>query len=352
MIENYPFINSVFDRVRSYFKDYSITMVPHTKNIKKLVFNEKQVVLHIESEILERQLALLGETGVFKTSEVWIEQINNLIARDKKRDAGYGVRARVPTFGRKYSNGVYVSSVSKKPSEVQIRFAIENTNTAKDAAAYLKMSKDTFLKYARELCPDALATLKTKSRTYQIKDPMYNNLSIDELLSGKFPYVDLVKLKSRLLRDCILEERCYHCGYALVREQNNQSPLVISFRDSTLDRTQLFQLDNLYLLCYNCKYVIEGKKIHRVQEKIKFEDVVSKKIEEIDIDPEKMARFKKILSNYSEIIEAKRKDVEKHILLTPTPTTIDNKKPATTSQVDEDELDGMFDEIWDISGQK
>jgi hypothetical protein len=72
-------------------------------------------------------------------------------------------------------------------------------------------------------------------------------IELSEILEGKHPHYQTLKLKKRLLKEKILEEKCNECG---IKEWNNKS---ISLQLDHIDgNNHNHVLNNLRLLCPNC----------------------------------------------------------------------------------------------------
>ena len=72
-----------------------------------------------------------------------------------------------------------------------------------------------------------------------------------DILEGKYPKYPHSRLKVRLLKNAIFEEKCDSCGYCERRVSDYSVPLLLDWIDG--DRTN-HKRENLRLLCYNCYY--------------------------------------------------------------------------------------------------
>ena len=144
-------------------------------------------------------------------------------------------------------------------SESEIRYAMANTQSCAGAARFLKVSYEAFRKYAR-LYTDS-ETGKTLFEMHKnkagkgipraTKPRLRGHYGLLDILDGKYPNYPHSRLKIRLLKNAILEEKCDSCGYCERRVSDYSVPLLLDWIDG--DRTN-HKRDNLRLLCYNCYY--------------------------------------------------------------------------------------------------
>lgn len=88
-------------------------------------------------------------------------------------------------------------------------------------------------------------------------------IPLKDILAGKHPYYQSYKLKNRLLREKILERKCYGCKN--VEWLNKPIPLELEHKDGD---SMNHKLNNLTLLCPNCHALTsthagKNKKVHR-----------------------------------------------------------------------------------------
>ena len=123
-----------------------------------------------------------------------------------------------------------------------------------EAARLLGVSYNTYKKYARKY--GIFEDLKNPDGTgirkgYNIKRGKY---SLDDLI-GKYPDYPVWKLKSRLLLNGYMLEKCNCCGFEEKRLTDGKVPLVLDFKDG--DRKN-HKYDNLRMLCFNCSFLLNG----------------------------------------------------------------------------------------------
>ncbi len=141
--------------------------------------------------------------------------------------------------------------------ETEIREAQSKSRSAKDTARTLGVAYNTYKKYAK---------------LYGIFDIDYNpaNVPIErrlkltvgkyplsEILQGMHPTYPIHKLKRRLIKNEVFPECCTACSFDEKRVTDNKVPLLLDFLDGNW---QNHKLDNLRFLCYNCFFLLIGKR--------------------------------------------------------------------------------------------
>jgi len=161
---------------------------------------------------------------------------------------------------------------NKKPiNKDQLILAKANSKSAMSAARYLKISYNTFVKYAKMY--DMLDEFKNQAgvgiaKHYNLHSGKYN---LDDILDGKYPHYDTYKLQQRLMRVGYIPEQCDICEFDEQRITDKKVPLKIDFVDG--DTTNHLK-ENVRLLCYNCWFLNVGNLSGR-----KAESVILKKEE-------------------------------------------------------------------------
>ena len=79
-------------------------------------------------------------------------------------------------------------------------------------------------------------------------------VKIQDLFDGKHPNYPHWKLQERAVRDGYLKQECSNCGYDDYREKDMRGPYLICFLDGD---PKNHELENLYLLCYNCFFIVK-----------------------------------------------------------------------------------------------
>lgn len=126
-----------------------------------------------------------------------------------------------------------------KITDEQIREAYEMYETLHIASANLQMTTVSLWRRAKKL------GLYWKDKNYRSINP--NKIPLTEILEGKHPYYQTLKLKKRLIKEGIKENECDICGIT----DWNGKPL--SMRLDHLDgNSHNHKLENLRMICPNC----------------------------------------------------------------------------------------------------
>lgn len=169
-------------------------------------------------------------------------------------------------------------------SESQIKYALENTNSIRQAAAWLHVNYLTFKKYARlyidpitgkslfalHLSDKAKKAWETRLNP-QLKDPtskvrpmkMWKKATLEDIFAGKHPNYSRKILVQRMINDGLIAECCSHCGYNTRREVDFKIPLKLWFHNH--DPKDLTQ-NNIRLLCFNCYFLIANPNYAHISE--------------------------------------------------------------------------------------
>tara|TARA_R110000803_G_scaffold42850_5_gene91707 strand:+ start:49618 stop:50139 length:522 start_codon:yes stop_codon:yes gene_type:complete len=148
-------------------------------------------------------------------------------------------------------------------SESEIRYAMSNTQSCMAAARFLNVSYDSFRKYSglykdKETGKTLFELHKNRSgkgMKKSVKPKMHGHYGLMDILEGKYPTYKPNKLKPRLLRSGLVEEKCELCGFDERRITDYTVPLILDYKDE--DRTN-HKRDNIQLLCHNCYYLTVG----------------------------------------------------------------------------------------------
>jgi len=146
-------------------------------------------------------------------------------------------------------------------TESEIRWAMDNSSSNNQAAAFLHMTVGAYKKYA-EMFYDhdsgknlyELHKNKQGKRISKVKH-LHNTATMDDILSGKHPGYSIKKLKARLIDEAVFEDKCMICGFCEQRITDYKSPTNLVFKDSN-PRNHL--KDNLEIVCYNCFFLYYG----------------------------------------------------------------------------------------------
>ena len=135
--------------------------------------------------------------------------------------------------------------------------AQENTKSASEAARWLKVSYNTYKKWAKyynifeQHLNQSGIGIKKGWGSYKIH--------LDDIINGKrnIPSnYSLATFKRRLIEEGYVVEECYVCGWNEERITDNRICLKLDFID---DNSNNKSLDNMRLLCPNCYLSLNGK---------------------------------------------------------------------------------------------
>ena len=146
----------------------------------------------------------------------------------------------------------------KNLSKEEIQNAYDVNKSSMAAARYLNVSYNTFKKYAKlhnvwikgGKNPSAKGIPKVHTHSKR-------KLNLEKLLNGEMngKIMNIKRLKDRLIRELVFEEKCDNCGFDEKRIADQRAPLVLTFAD---DNRQNYKLENMRLLCYNCRFLLVG----------------------------------------------------------------------------------------------
>ena len=126
-----------------------------------------------------------------------------------------------------------------KVTDEQIREAYVKYETLHQAASELQMTVVSLWRRAKVI------GLAWKDKDYRSVSP--TKIPTDEILAGKHPYYQTLKLKKRLIKEGIKENRCDVCGI------DSWMGRTISIQLDHIDGdSHNHKLDNLRMLCPNC----------------------------------------------------------------------------------------------------
>lgn len=175
-------------------------------------------------------------------------------------------------------------------SEAEIRIAIKDCNSLKEAIEYCGVGNSTFRKYAskyidketglnllellrktvkerkdakRALRHQKVPKIKKKRLKYSTKHNTGWKEKLEDILLGKHPSYSIRKLRKRLLTCGWFHPRCECCGYDSARPSDKNVPLVISFRNRNWRDCRI---ENIRLICFNCLFVYEMRTVNQAQQ--------------------------------------------------------------------------------------
>ena len=143
-------------------------------------------------------------------------------------------------------------NMATKLSKDRLVWAINETNSMKQASLLLNISYNTFKKYCKQY---DLWNPNSGGPIYKSGMPRgFKPTELADILSGKNPSYSTSRLQYRLIREGYLEECCSNCGYEEYRASDMTKPLQLDYLDN--DETNK-EFTNLRLLCYNCYYLLK-----------------------------------------------------------------------------------------------
>ena len=197
----------------------------------------------------------------------------------------------------------HIGRPDKKLSEGVIRNAMKHTLSNHQAARYLKMSYDTYKKYAKLYIDQesglTLFDLHKNASGKGINRVRWNHEfsieKLDEILTkSEYKAFSIEKIKNRLLFEGKLKHECYRCGHSEKRVVDYKQPLVLNFKNA--DKHD-WRFANLEMICYNCYFLFVGNLYSERQIK-NIEDVTAPamKVAEVDleIDDHYLEHFKQL----------------------------------------------------------
>ena len=146
-----------------------------------------------------------------------------------------------------------------------VELAMKNTQSNMAAAKFLRVSYNTYKKYAKMYKDSGGICLFEKHKNQEgygiSRIGIGSPKKLEDILSGKYPKYSMHKLKHRLFREALKAEECECCSFAERRLTDYQIPLLLNRTDGNKEN---FSLENLEVLCYNCFFLqvgnISGKK--------------------------------------------------------------------------------------------
>jgi len=160
---------------------------------------------------------------------------------------------------KKWSTGAYPRGAGFRPIlENDIRDAQSKSKSAFEAARTLGVSYNTYKKWAKTygifenlLNPAGIGII----RANQVHN---GENALDKILRGEGkPDYPIARLKRRLITSGYFAEECTCCGFDERRASDNKVPLLLDFLDNDW---QNHKLENLRFLCYNCFFLLVGKR--------------------------------------------------------------------------------------------
>ena len=153
-------------------------------------------------------------------------------------------------------------------TESQIRYAMKNAPSNRQAAAFLRVSFNSYKKYALQYIDSEtglslweLQKQKKKHPRGQDKKPRTKARKLlSDIFDGKYPDYPITQLKNRLSKvgnglDPPFEYCCHICGYKERRMSDGKIPLILVHLD---DDWKNHRRENLRFTCFNCYHNNRG----------------------------------------------------------------------------------------------
>jgi len=149
-------------------------------------------------------------------------------------------------------------------TEQQIKEAMANSRSNKEAARWLGITDITYKKYAKSYIDEATGKTLFQLHMNQSGKGMPKNWtggkwkkSLDEMLVENQPINSkrIVRLKELLMIDGRLGYQCSACKYGEKRLTDMKAPLLLNFKNNIKSD---WRIENLQWLCYNCHFLFVG----------------------------------------------------------------------------------------------
>ena len=125
-----------------------------------------------------------------------------------------------------------------KITDEEIKLAYQKYDTLHQASSELKMTTVSLWRRAKKI------GLAWKDKNYK---PEQKKIPLNEIIEGKHPYYQTLKLKKRLLKEGLKENKCDICG---ITEWNGMELLIQL--DHIDGDSHNHKLENLRMVCPNC----------------------------------------------------------------------------------------------------
>jgi hypothetical protein len=248
-------IDKITDKLQDLYPQLSIKIVNHSTN-RAIIWVNNIKLNEFNPNLLEKELEFLQDRPDYLN--LFIEAIKEPI--DK--------------YARKISRGVARGSHSKGLSLQQLKEAFSNTKSCMSAARYLHVSYPTLRKYAKMYFDENGVSFFEKYKNPKgvgvskgSYSPDLGRYSLQDVLDGKSPKYPKWKLKKRLLKNSIIEDKCAICGFEERRVSDYKVPLELDFIDGNENNRKL---ENLRLLCFNCFFLNVGDFFWRTSRKAEY----------------------------------------------------------------------------------
>jgi hypothetical protein len=172
-------------------------------------------------------------------------------------------------------------------TEAQLREAMANTRSNKEAARWLGITDITYKKYAKNTFDEATGKSLFEIHKNQSGKGMPKNWvggiwkkNLDDMLVENQPINSkkILRLKELLMKDGRLGYQCCACKYGEKRLTDMKAPLLLNFKNG---KKSDWRLENLQWLCYNCHFLFVGDPFsNKMLQRIESYEVDSPEIKE------------------------------------------------------------------------
>ena len=149
-----------------------------------------------------------------------------------------------------------------KLSKSRIVWAINETQSMKQAAKLLNIAYNTFKKYAKLY--EVFHPVATHKGIKHTRTGGHKPTELENIFAGNNPNYSDTKLLYRCFREGYLKEECCNCGEERCRASDMTKPLILDYMDDDSTNKELI---NLRVLCFNCFYLMKGKRLKVKQPK-------------------------------------------------------------------------------------
>lgn len=149
--------------------------------------------------------------------------------------------------------------------KVDIERAMRATQSNKQAARNLGVSYTIYKKFAKMFTDEAGVSLFEKHKNISgkgipkmaLRKNRGTDVGIIDILEGRInPTIySFKKIKERIVKEGLLEEKCNRCGFHEHRVLDLKVPVILSYKDGN---KRNLKYENLEFLCYNCYFLTIG----------------------------------------------------------------------------------------------
>lgn len=237
--------NRILKHIRGIYPQYNIELRPKTKLLMSLWVENKKLTDYNPEQ-------LLSEIEWFKDRDDYIDLASNFFL------------LKIKNFHRKY---IKIAGRNSKGITIQeVKEACSTTKSNKQASRFLKVSYNTWKKYASMYINESDEKDPKRSYFETHMNPTGRGITkphgphgaygIEAIMAGHCsPNYPAWKLKEKLIKSGYKHEECDNCGFNEKRLTDKKVPLIVNFIDGNIQNRRI---ENIQFLCYNCYYLIIG----------------------------------------------------------------------------------------------